>query len=155
MIQIDLANRQSGVAVGEARLSSAVEMVLVGESFAEAVISLAIVTDPTIRDLNRRFLAHDEPTDVLSFVFQRRPGYLEGEIIASGETAAANAARFGWSVEDELLLYVIHGTLHLAGYDDASPEALAEMRARERTYLSRLGLEPRYDDEATSGLPSP
>lgn len=144
MVHLELVNEQSAVPVDEARLQAAVESVLGGEQYCEADVSLAIVTDEAIRNLNRRFLNHDEPTDVLSFVLDERPGYLEGEIIVSGDTAAARAGQFGWAAEDELLLYVIHGTLHLAGYDDTNPLAQAEMRLRERQCLAGFGRTPKY-----------
>ena len=74
-------------------------------------------------------------------------------MIASAETAAEVAAQFGWTVDDELLLYVVHGTLHLVGYDDSDSESLAEMRAQERRYLGRFGLAPQY--EAAISCPRP
>ncbi len=110
----------------------------------EADVSLAIVDDPTIHRINREFLQHDYPTDVLSFLLERSADRLEGEVIASADTAIGSAARYGWAPADELLLYVIHGTLHLVGYDDLAPEPQVTMRERERDYLKHFGLEPRY-----------
>ena len=121
MIRVDVANEQPRFEVDRPRLCAAIEMVLRAEGFSTATISLAIVDDATIQSLNRRWLSHDYPTDVLSFVLEQGPDGLDGEIIVSGDTAAAAAARFGWSADDELLLYVIHGTLHLVGYDDQEP----------------------------------
>jgi probable rRNA maturation factor len=144
-IQVEINNEQSTLAVDEPRFTRAVTAILAGEGIAAGTVSLAVVDDPTIHDLNRRFLAHDYPTDVLSFVLESEAGYLEGEVIVSADTAAASAARFGWHAADELLLYVIHGTLHLVGYDDLEPELLTKMRERERHYLGLFGLLPRYD----------
>ena len=93
---------------------------------------MAAVDDRTIHQLNRRYLDHDYPTDVLSFVLEEGPGTVEGEIIVSGDTAAASAPGYGWPAQDELLLYVIHGMLHLVGYDDKSPADAARMRQAER-----------------------
>jgi probable rRNA maturation factor len=70
---------------------------------------------------------------------------LEGEVIASTDTAANAAARVGWPAEDELLLYVVHGMLHLVGHDDHDSASLAVMRAAERQCLAHFGLEPPYD----------
>jgi probable rRNA maturation factor len=109
--------------------------------YDEATVSVAIVDDETIHQLNRQFLNHDYPTDVLSFTLEDDPPRLEGEIIVSVDTARQNAAEAGWSADDELLLYVIHGTLHLAGYLDKSPEDFAEMRAAEAAVLARLGVQ--------------
>lgn len=147
MFRISIADDQQGLILDHARLRIVIESVLRGESIDEAEISLAIVDDPQIHELNRRFLNHDEPTDVLSFLLDQRPGYIEGEIVVSGDTAAARAVQFNWPPEDELLLYVVHGTLHLAGYDDQTPELRGEMRRRERHYLHGFGLTPPYDDD--------
>jgi probable rRNA maturation factor len=66
--------------------------------------------------------------------------YIYLDIIFSAYTALTAAPRYGWSAGDELLLYVIHGALHLVGYDDQTPEAQAEMRRQEAAVLARLGL---------------
>ena len=84
---------------------------------------------------------------MLSFPLRREEGYVQGEIIVSGQTAVRSAAEYGWSAADELLLYVVHGCLHLVGYDDGTPQARAEMRARERHYLADFGLQPRYEED--------
>lgn len=151
MIRIDISDEQTAIQVDEGRLRRAVEMVLVDAGINEGSVSLALVDDATIHELNKRFLAHDEPTDVLSFALEQRAGYLEGEIIVSGDTAVRSGRRFGWPAEDELLLYVIHGTLHLVGYDDLAPAAQAAMRLKEREYLGRFGLTPRYAEDGAEG----
>ncbi|HVX63172.1 MAG TPA: rRNA maturation RNase YbeY [Pirellulales bacterium] len=148
MIQVDFRNEQTTLAIDAAQLRRAIEAVLSGEGVKAAEISLAVIDDAAMHILNRRYLNHDEPTDVLSFVLEARPGYVEGEIIVSADTATSSARRFGWSAESELLLYVIHGALHLVGYDDLEPEAQAEMRQRERAYLGQFGLTPRYAEES-------
>lgn len=129
------------------RLETAIRAVLAVENVDDATISLAIVDDATIRRLNRQYLAHDRPTDVLSFLLQPRESGLEGEVIVSAETAAACGPRLGWPAADELLLYAVHGVLHLLGYDDQSAADRARMRARERDHLGRLGLQPPDPDE--------
>jgi probable rRNA maturation factor len=141
LLQIALTNEQSRLEIDAARLRAAVEAVLAGENINEGEISIAVVDDAAIHDLNRRWLSHDEPTDVLSFVLEQGEGYIEGEIIVSADTAVARCVEFGWSAEAELLLYVIHGALHLAGYDDKVPAARDQMRQRERHYLAGFGLE--------------
>jgi len=140
VIPIDVANQQTALAIDRRQLRRAVRRVLGDEAIAQGRISLAIVDDPTIRRLNRQYLDHDEPTDVLSFTLERSADTLEGEVIASAETARRAARRYGWSPADELLLYVIHGTLHLTGQRDDTPATRALMRARERHYLAYFGL---------------
>lgn len=138
MLQIAITNEHDRLKIDLARLRKAVEAVFAGERIAEGEISVAVVDDAAIHELNRRWLAHDEPTDVLSFVLEESEGYREGEIIVSADTAQARAAEFGWSPEDELLLYVVHGALHIAGYDDKEPADREQMRDRERFYLERV-----------------
>ncbi len=111
---------------------------------AELRASISLVDDPTIHELNREHLQHDWPTDVISFVFESvasDAGHrVDGEVIASIDTAARLSQAAGWSPADELLLYVIHGMLHLAGLDDLQPEQRAAMRAAEQACLLALGV---------------
>jgi probable rRNA maturation factor len=142
VVQID--NSQRSRKVDTRQLRAAVQAVLASEGIERASISLAVVDDPTIHELNRRYLDHDEPTDVISFVLDQADGIVDGQIVVSADTAAASAKRFGWKTGEELLLYVIHGTLHLTGYDDRTPKARRAMRQQERRYLAGFGLRPRY-----------
>lgn len=137
--RISLANQTETPVDGE-RIERAIRWALADSPYDEATVSIAIVDDETIHELNRQFLAHDYPTDVLSFTLEDAPPQLEGEIVVSVDTARQNALEAGWSADNELLLYVIHGTLHLAGYLDKSPDDYAEMRAAEATILDRLGV---------------
>ena len=136
--QIEVANDQDALPIDAAQLREAVASVLYGEGLREAEVSIAIVDDPTIWQLNKLHLQHDYPTDVLSFLLTRDHDYLDGEVIVSADTAIREAASFDWEPQTELLLYVIHGTLHLAGHDDLEDEARATMRQREDHYLVEL-----------------
>jgi probable rRNA maturation factor len=138
-IQVTIANEQTVLRVNRRRLAMAVRIALAGQRAAN--VSLAVVDDPRIHELNRRYLAHDYPTDVLSFVLEQSDGYLEGEVIVSAERAQAECGRYGWGPAEELLLYVVHGALHLAGYDDLRPGPRRVMRAQEKACLTRLGIE--------------
>jgi probable rRNA maturation factor len=139
---VSVSNRQSRHVVDERQLVSAVRSILDGSDFSSANVSVAVVDDATIHELNRRYLNHDWPTDVLSFALEDDGAHLEGEVVVSADTAAASAAEFGWSPAAELLLYVIHGTLHLVGYGDKSPADERQMRAAESRILRQFGLEP-------------
>ena len=138
MLEIELTNRQTRHAVDPNRLLAAARQVLEGEGISRATLSIAVVSDRAIRPLNRRYLQHDYATDVLSFLLDSGPGWLDGEIIVSADTAARQAPQYGSSAQDELLLYVIHGALHLVGYDDTTPMARKRMLARQRRYLRLL-----------------
>ena len=138
MLEIELANRQTRHAIQRDSLMAAARLVLEHEGISRATLSIAVVSDKAIRQLNRRYLQHDYATDVISFLLESGTGWLEGEIIVSADMAAAQAPTYDASLQDELLLYVIHGTLHLVGYDDTTPAARQKMQARQRRYLRCL-----------------
>src|SRR5947209_8416562 len=139
--RISIASSQELVPIDRGRMREIVRAVLCEEGFSEAEISLAFVDNLAIHQLNKRFLDHDEPTDVLSFPLSD-PGSrkLEGDLALGAELAQAQAAARGHDVQAELALYIIHGLLHLCGYDDHEDEGRAAMRDRERHYLKLLGL---------------
>ena len=96
-------------------------------------VEILITGNRCIRQLNRRFRRQDKPTDVLSF--PREDG---GDIAISADMAAANAARYGHSAADELKILILHGMLHLAGYDHERDNG--EMAAKEGALRRQLGL---------------
>src|ERR1700754_3755972 len=126
--EVLFSNEQSTHAVDGEHLVAAARAVLQESDFNSAMISLAVVDDPTIHELNRQFLNHDYPTDVLSFALQDDGNHLEGEVIISADTAATAAAELGCTPAAEQLLYVIHGMLHLVGYTDKTRSEAREMR---------------------------
>jgi probable rRNA maturation factor len=141
MGKIAIASPQEIVEIDRARMREIARTVLAGEDIADAEISLAFVDNPTIHTLNKRYLDHDEPTDVLSFpLSEPNAPRLAGELVIGVEVALAQAQELGHNVQLELGLYVIHGLLHLCGFDDKSDIAAKEMRERERHYLAVLGL---------------
>jgi probable rRNA maturation factor len=143
MLSIELSNEQETLHFDESRIKRAAEDILREAGFTAGSLSIAVVDDPTIHELNRQYLAHDYPTDVLSFLLEQEGQRIEGEVIASADTACRTAEQLGWPPEDELLLYVVHGTLHIIGHDDANDAQRAEMRAAERNCLAKLGVELR------------
>jgi probable rRNA maturation factor len=146
--EIALVNEQSRHSVDERQLCEAVRAVLQDSELTSARVSIAVVDDPTIHSLNRQYLEHDWPTDVLSFVLEHDDAHMEGEIILSADTAEIAAAEAGWSAAAEQLLYAIHGTLHLVGYRDKTVAEGREMRAAEEKYLRQFGYEPAIATEA-------
>lgn len=135
---ISLNNSQATLAIDEQQLIDAAAAILRDAHIGQGSFSIAVVDDEQMHQLNRQFLKHDYPTDVLSFALEERSGYLEGEVIVSADTAAANAGEYRVPVAQELLLYVIHGALHLVGYRDKSDEDTAEMRQAEQRYLQQF-----------------
>jgi probable rRNA maturation factor len=104
-----------------------------------------------IHRLNREYLAHDYPTDVLSFLLGRRDDQLCGEIVVSADMAVARCGEFGLSPQDELTLYLIHGALHLVGYDDKTPEQSERMREREQYYFGQADARAQVSDRERAG----
>jgi probable rRNA maturation factor len=111
----------------------------------EGEIEVAIIDDPAIRRLNRQHLDHDWETDVISFPYCLEPideqssrYVVQGELIVSWQTAVREAPRTGWPPLTELILYAIHGTLHLVGMEDHNPSARQKMRDAEVRVLSML-----------------
>jgi len=102
-------------------------------------IGVRVTDDNTIHEINQRFLQHDYPTDVISFPYDLNPPTVEGEIVVSIDTAANEANAAGWSVGQELLLYIIHGTLHLVGYDDKQDTDRLRMRDAEQQAMRNAG----------------
>ncbi|HEY3395557.1 MAG TPA: rRNA maturation RNase YbeY [Lacipirellulaceae bacterium] len=142
---VSVSNRQSRHAVEEPQLVTAVQSVFSDSDFSSSNVSVAIVDDATMHELNCRYLDHDWPTDVLSFVLEDDGDHLEGEIVVSADTAAASAAEIGWPSAAELLLYVIHGALHLVGYRDKSPADKRKMQAAEARILRQFALEQPHE----------
>jgi probable rRNA maturation factor len=139
VLEIDVNLQHTPFAIDAEAIRATAQAVLRGEAVDAGEISIAVVDDPTIHDLNRRYLDHDYPTDVLSFSLGDNAS-IEGEVIVSADTAAQKAVEFEIPAIDELLLYVVHGVLHLVGYDDRTDEDCLEMRARERQYLRQCGI---------------
>src|SRR6202162_4199416 len=141
MSRISIASPQEAVPIDRGRMREIVRAVLDGENEPQAEISLAFVDNSTIHALNKRYLQHDEPTDVLSFPLSEPSAKkLAGELVIGAEVAQAQANERGHDVQAELSLYVIHGLLHLCGHDDHDATGAARMRERERHYLKLLGL---------------
>jgi probable rRNA maturation factor len=141
MPEVSIACPQETVPLDRGRLRELARAVLAGEDIADYEISLAFVDNTTIHRLNKQFLDHDEPTDVLSFPLSDASAKkLAGELVIGAEVALRQAAERGHDVHAELALYVIHGLLHLCGYDDKTVSQANRMRARERHYLKAAAL---------------
>jgi probable rRNA maturation factor len=141
MYRVEITNSQSFVGLDDAFLREVVTRTFTDEQVSSASIGLLVVDNATIRDLNCRHLGHDYDTDVLTFPLAFGK-HIEGEIVVSAEMASDRAAEFGWRPEDELTLYVVHGLLHLAGYDDGDEPQSRLMRKREREILAHWNLSP-------------
>lgn len=124
----------------EQRLRDACTTALSLRDFDQGEIGIRVTTDAAIHQINRDHLGHDYPTDVISFSYSANSPRIEGELVVSVDTAAERAKDLGWSLEHELLLYVVHGTLHITGMDDHEPQDRLAMRGAERKVMLQLGI---------------
>lgn len=148
MPRTSIATPQEILDIDRKRIRDIVQTVLEGEGVADWEISVAFVDNATIHTLNKRYLDHDEPTDILTFpLSEPNAKKLAGELVIGVEVAQEEAKTRGHDVQVELGLYIIHGLLHLCGEDDKSPRAAAQMQERERHYLRLVGLPDVADKE--------
>ncbi len=126
-----------GPDIDESEIRRAVWATLGKQNCPAATISVAVVTDEHIASLNKKYLNHPGPTDVLSF--DLGDGAVDGEIVVSLDTARRESLARGHAVTAELLLYVIHGTLHLLGFDDLTETDARRMRTEQAQILTELG----------------
>lgn len=113
------------------------------------VIGLTFCDDDAIRAINAEYRGIDRATDVLSFPLYERDDEIElfddelspfGDIVLSVPHAIAQAEEYGHSVEREVCYLVVHGLMHLAGYDHIEPEGKIEMRAEEEALLNKVSV---------------
>jgi probable rRNA maturation factor len=149
VVDVQIAPAFAG-SLSEERLRWVVETVLRAES-TSGQLAVVITDDMGIQELNRDFLDIDEPTDVLAFSAQEEAeGFVSapevddylGDVIVSYPRAVAQAQEAGHATEQELALLVIHGLLHLLGYDHADDEERAAMWVRQEAILACLPPSP-------------
>ena len=117
-------------------------------------LSFVVVDDARMGELHERYAGVPGPTDVLSFPLADDPVLL-GEVVISADTARREAAARGHPAYDEVLLYAVHGVMHLVGHDDHDPADRRRMRSAERRALTALGHESVYAHRPDPRRPSP
>ncbi len=138
-MKISVRNAQNHVRINVPSIKRLILQVLKEEKTAGAgEISLCVSDDREIRKVNRIYLGKDCPTDVIAFDLSGGRTSLYGDIIVSAETACACAREFRTAPAYELYLYIIHGVLHVLGYDDRTKQQRARMHKRELQLLNSL-----------------
>ncbi|MBL8118759.1 MAG: rRNA maturation RNase YbeY [Anaerolineae bacterium] len=145
---IDVQNK-SAYSLNTEKLQLAVTYVLnQHDAHPDSSLSIVFVDNDYVQNLNRQFRGIDAPTDVLSFPADTPPVEIEdeppylGDLIIAYPYASAQAARENHQLDDSLSLLVIHGTLHLLGYDHDTPENRAEMWSAQAEVLTALAISP-------------
>lgn len=147
-IAVDVSDRQRVLRVSPRGLERLVRRALAAEGVERAEISILLADDRQIAAVHRRWLGVPGPTDVITFDLSTGNatlpplGMLAGDIVVSTETARRMARAVGSTPRRELSYYIVHGLLHLTGYDDHTPADRRAMRARERTVMKACGLPP-------------
>ncbi|MCU0427868.1 MAG: rRNA maturation RNase YbeY [Candidatus Kapabacteria bacterium] len=136
--EIHIFNDTERKPIPKAKMQRVVENVLRGEKWRgkpiqSASVSIVLVNDAKIHAMNKEFLQHDYPTDIITFPLEEET--IDGELYISLDTATRQAEEHGVSLTNELMRLAAHGTLHLVGYDDASTEERKEMSRLEDTYI--------------------
>lgn len=148
---LSIEHDHSSRKLDEDGLRAGIRHVLSAEGATLVHLSVVLSDHETVRRLNRSYLDHDYNTDVLSFSLRSpstdapsAPGAaaVEGEVYVDLDTAAERHEEFDTSFEREAYRYVIHGVLHLLGYDDATTSGQATMRQKENQYLDAIDAAP-------------
>jgi probable rRNA maturation factor len=141
------------IPVDVAGLRMLVESVLTSEAYPdESEVTLMLVTDEAMTEYNRRFMDRVGPTDVLAFPLEklvpgvapeRRPNdppFMLGDVIVAPSYVGRQAVEQGSEFSDELALMVVHGMLHLMGWDHSDDSQAEQMESRERVLLAKMGV---------------
>lgn len=137
-MEIDIADRQDALEVDPEEVRRVLLRALDLQK-REATLSVVLTDDAEMRELNCRFTGRDSATDVLAFGYEVDAESVEGEIIVNAELAARRAESHPHSAQGELMLYLVHGLLHLAGYDDHEEGETRRMREEEQRVLDAAG----------------
>lgn len=144
LMQISLQNRQRIRRVNQKNLLKWAHQILSLQKLDHAELGIILVNDRQIRVYNRKYRKKDRPTDVLSFPMREgiggdlHPDFL-GDVMISLERSEEEALLYGRSRREQLLILLIHGTLHLLGYDhERSPKEERRMQRRERLLFNRI-----------------
>ncbi len=132
-----ITNRQRDRKVDTRRVREVAAAVL-AEAGQGAELGINFVSAKRSAEVNWQFLQHEGPTDIITFDYGSTPERLFGEMFICVPEAVRQAAEFGTTWEAELLRYVIHGILHLRGYDDLEPAKRRVMKREENRLVRKL-----------------
>ncbi len=144
-MKVAVRNLQKRIPINPKRIIKTVLKILSIEGIKKSgEITLCFVNDRKIKELNLKYLGKNNPTDVIAFdvAGPKRPDKIFADIVISTDRAIDNAGAFHTTPLFELYLYVIHGVLHILGYDDKTKKDKLLMRQKEESLLRTLNLSP-------------
>lgn len=122
---------------GSVKTRNIIDRVIVKEGSVSGDLNFIFTDDKSLKKINIQFLCHDFFTDVITFNYNEG-NLINGEVYISIDTVKINAINYNVSLREEVLRVMIHGILHLLGYDDKSKEEKARMRLLEDFYLREI-----------------
>lgn len=134
-MEVIVQDRQSSKRVDPQEVKEWAERILQHLGLKGRELSVLLVDDSEIRELNRKYLGRDRPTNVLAFPMEGPQPFPLGDVVISTETAEREARERGVSLEEEMALLLAHGVLHLIGYDHEGDKEEALMRVKEEEIL--------------------
>ncbi|HHT9133733.1 MAG TPA: rRNA maturation RNase YbeY [Candidatus Avalokitesvara rifleensis] len=137
-MRITITNLQNAYPIKRQRIREVVKAALCRKK-VDAELSIVFVDKDEITRLNKKFLGHKGPTDVLSFPLETNTKCITGEVVVCVPMAIEYVAGAKTEIEGEIMLYVVHGVLHLLGYDDADNKSADTMHRVEKEILAKLG----------------
>ena len=148
-MEIAIKDLQKKVELNPPQILKILKAILRHEGIDKVFLSIVFVNQKRIKVLNEKFLNRNYTTDVLAFdltdnetkkqKLRQKPRTIMGDIIISTDAALKNAKMYQTTLPEELTLYMIHGILHLLGFDDHEPEDIKKMRKKEQKILDYLG----------------
>ena len=145
-MEVIVKSRQKMQRVRPQKAKKTAERILNDLGYRESELSILLVDDDEITQLNRHYRSRDYATNVLAFSMRDgednhlHPDIL-GDVVISTETALREAQQRGVTIDEEMALLLVHGILHLLGYDhEADPREAAAMEAKEREVMTHLGM---------------
>jgi probable rRNA maturation factor len=142
--KVSVLNRQAGVPVDRRKIGAAARRILKTLGYGEYELAVVLVDDREITRLNRQYFRRNRPTNVISFPMLEETslspqGRVLGDVVISSETAEREAAEVGKKTEEEVFFLLIHGILHLVGYDhEKGRKDRVEMEAKEQELFALL-----------------
>jgi len=135
MISVDLHNK-SNIDLDQESIRGLLELVLSDNKHQTAKINIIITDDDSLRLMKKEYFNQDVYTDIIAFNIDEDP--FEGELYISHDRVSDNAKKFDQTFEGELKRILIHGTLHLCGFDDQTQEDKLKMTSMEENYLKKF-----------------
>jgi len=143
-MRISIQNRQKRILLNLRKVRRATQRILTELGLLDAELSLLLVDDSMIQDLNRRYLNRDKPTNVLAFPmregeFSTLHPHLLGDLVISVETAERQSNRFGLDEMEMVILLMVHGVLHLIGYKhEGTKKGAREMTLKQKELFQQV-----------------